>query len=306
MKLLKNYQLRNEHILQRIRSNPINDMGLITNIETQLMKKRGYVFKMPSPQKPIIVLMSGGLDTTVVLSLLLSEYNVSVYPLFINRHLPHERKIRESIEYFDNYFMDHYPRVYHHSFEMSLTLPPAEVKQILLLKENDVVKYKNRKGVPLQPSFYAHYAMYYAKYLEETEGIKVRTIIGGWLPSNSEWYAYESFLSLRSIMLDMCCVDNDFSWQFSSLPMEKELGFYFDKDVLVKLGNTLHVPLEKTWTCFQGKHIQCGECPPCFTRRSAFQKANIIDKTTYEDGLTRVQRIRKKTKRFITRMIHIN
>lgn len=300
---LTEFKSDREVINNKIKNNLINDIRVIHNIEQLLVFKRGYVFKMPSAGKPVIVFMSGGLDTTAVISILLSEYRVSVYPLFINRQLPHEAKIRHSINFFTNYFLKHHPLLFHKQFEMRLTLPPVEVKKVLLPQENDIIKYQNRKGIPLQPSMYANYGLFYAKYLEENLGIKCRTIIGGWLPSNSEWYGYESFQSLRSIMLNLCCIDDDFSWQFASLPMERELGFYFDKDVLIKIGNKHSLPLEKTWTCFQGKRIHCGNCPPCWTRIDAFKKAGIKDNTRYSYGLTWIQKTRKYTKKIIKWMI---
>lgn len=286
-------------IHKRIAGNPVNDIAVIGGIEKMLIRKRGYVFKMPKKGSPVIVLMSGGLDTTVVIGMLLRGFTADVYPLFINRQLPHEKKVKESIRYFSQYFRKMYPRRFHEVFEMQLSSPPKEVSHILLQKENDIIMHQIRKGVPLQPSLYAHYGVYYAKYLEEVEHVKIRTIIGGWLPSNSEWYGYESFQSLRSIMFNICCVDNDFSWQFTSLPMEKAIGFYFDKDMLVKIGSGMHLPLEKTWTCYRGGRIHCGTCPPCATRMRAFAAAGVADVTKYGDGVTVNQKIKNHIKKII-------
>ncbi|MBI5018897.1 7-cyano-7-deazaguanine synthase [Candidatus Gottesmanbacteria bacterium] len=292
----KAHKLDHSAINKRIAANRINDRAVINRIEKILIHKRGYVFNMPKKRSPVIVLMSGGLDTTVVASILLKEYGLQVYPLFINRMLPHEKRIKKSLAFFSAYFRRQYPGQFHDIFEMKFTVPPAEVKDVILRKENDVIKYQNRKGVPLQPSFYANYGVYYAKYLEEVNGVNVRTIVGAWLPSNSEWYGYESFQSLRAIMLNLCCMDDDFSWQFTSLPMEKELGYFFDKDELVRIGTAHRLPLEKTWTCYKGERLHCGTCPPCSTRMKAFHNAGIHDNTAYGDGLTEAERIKKYIK----------
>lgn len=300
---MKHIQYRADpHLINRkIAENPVNDMSVIHGIEKILIRKRGYVFAMPAKGSPVIALMSGGLDTTVVIAMLLHFHGVSVYPLFINRKLPHEKKVRQSVAFFSQYFRTHYPRLFHEVFEMELSSPPDEVKRVLLERENDIVKHKNRKGVPLQPSLYAHYGAYYAKYLEETGCGKVRTIIGGWLPSNSEWYGYESLQSLRSIMFNLCCVDGDFSWQFTSLPMEKACGHYFDKDTLVQVGNSIRLPFEKTWTCYKGERIHCGTCPPCETRMRAFAAAGVVDKTRYGDGVSTSQKLKTFIKKIIRR-----
>lgn len=299
MNPMKKYSIDEKKIWKEIKSNPVNDIAAIKDIELFLMRKRGHVFKMPPPGSPVIAFMSGGLDTTVVISILLKYYKVRVYSVFINRNLPHNRGIRRSISYFSSYFKKKYPGLFRDPFEISVNIPTPELKEVLSAHENDVIKDEVRKGIPLQPSIYALQAVHYAKYLEETEGTKIRTIVGAWLPSNSKWYGYESLTSLRSIMFNLCLTDNDFSWQFTSLPMERQLGFYFDKEVLVRIGNEQNLELDKTWTCFQGKKYQCGDCPPCGTRKDAFKSAGIKDPTLYEDGLTVVGRIKKNLKKFI-------
>lgn len=287
-------------ILKKVAKNQTNDLNLIEQIEKILIAKRGYVFKMPKAGEPVIALMSGGLDTISVIGILLEKYQVAVYPLFINRQLPHGSKIKKSIEFFNQYFQNKYPTLYHKPFEIKMELPPKEVKSSILKAENDITKRQNRKGVPLQPIFYANYASYYAKHLEETVGIKPRTIVGAWLYANSDWYAYESLTSLRSIMLNLCIVDDDYSWQFTSLPMEKNLGYYFDKDFLVKAGHEIKLPLEKTWTCYLGLSHQCGACPPCWTRKVAFKKSRVKDKTIYlVDQESQLHKLKNQIKKLL-------
>lgn len=294
--MAKEHKQTRKEISRAIAANRINDAAVIDRLEKILMLKRGHIFKIPKKGSPVIALMSGGLDTTVVVAMLLEKYGLQVYPLFINRMLPHGKKIRKSIAFFSRYFHRRYPKQFHPVFEMKMTVPPEEVREVILQHENDVIKYQNRKGAPLQPSFYANYGVYYAKHLEESEGVRIRTIIGAWLPSNSEWYGYESFQSFRAIMLSLCCVDSDFSWQFTSLPMERELGFFFDKDALVRIGVSYNLPLEKTWTCYKGERRHCGTCPPCSTRIKAFLSAGVPDRTRYGDGVTAREKIKNYLK----------
>ena len=41
------------------------------------------------------------------------------------------------------------------------------------------------------------------------------------------------------------------------------------KAEVVALGRRLHVPLEMTWSCYQGLKNPCGECPACIKRNEA-------------------------------------
>lgn len=48
-------------------------------------------------------------------------------------------------------------------------------------------------------------------------------------------------------------------------------------------GATLGVPLDRTYSCYKGKHNQCGRCSTCFERREAFLESGVHDFTVYED-----------------------
>ena len=46
---------------------------------------------------------------------------------------------------------------------------------------------------------------------------------------------------------------------------------------VVRLGEKLKVPFEKTWSCYGGNEIPCGRCRACVTRTVGFLKASIPD-----------------------------
>jgi 7-cyano-7-deazaguanine synthase len=51
---------------------------------------------------------------------------------------------------------------------------------------------------------------------------------------------------------------------------------------IVTLGAELHVPFERTWSCYKGGALHCGVCGTCYERREAFALAHVIDPTLYE------------------------
>ncbi|MCL4383831.1 7-cyano-7-deazaguanine synthase [Patescibacteria group bacterium] len=281
--MVRNWTLSKERIESLVKAKHAENWEVLERIEELLKKERGTVFKMPKKGGSVIALMSGGLDTTVVISMLLRDYGLNVYPIYFERGVRNSLKAREAVAYFQKYFSNNYPQLFHKAIQIDLTIPPKEIKEVLLSVEGKTVDKKTgrQKGIPLQPSLYAHYAFLYSKYLEEKCSVKVRTIIGGWLPNNSEWFVYESLTSLRSVMLSLCCQDQDFQWQFTSLPMEKELGYFFEKDTIVKIGKDHGIPMNKTWTCCLSKKYQCGDCTTCWTRKNAFKKACIRDTYIY-------------------------
>jgi len=56
-----------------------------------------------------------------------------------------------------------------------------------------------------------------------------------------------------------------------------------DKTTIVKLGIEEKVPFENTWTCYKGKELACGKCGSCQERLEAFKNNNIKDPISYEN-----------------------
>jgi len=52
------------------------------------------------------------------------------------------------------------------------------------------------------------------------------------------------------------------------------------KKAIVRLGYALGVPFEKTWSCYAGSDIPCGECDACILRRKGFEEAGLNDPLT--------------------------
>lgn len=52
---------------------------------------------------------------------------------------------------------------------------------------------------------------------------------------------------------------------------------------IVRRGMELGAPLAMTWSCYQGKAVHCGECGTCVERREAFELAGVVDPTEYAE-----------------------
>lgn len=50
---------------------------------------------------------------------------------------------------------------------------------------------------------------------------------------------------------------------------------------IVNHGHSLYVPMEKTYSCYRGASVHCGECATCIERREAFILAGVSDETEY-------------------------
>jgi len=54
-----------------------------------------------------------------------------------------------------------------------------------------------------------------------------------------------------------------------------------NKAEIAARGALLGVAFERTWSCYVGAEIHCGECGTCVERREAFLDANLPDPTVY-------------------------
>lgn len=55
-----------------------------------------------------------------------------------------------------------------------------------------------------------------------------------------------------------------------------------NKAQVVAEGLKLHVPYEKTWSCYNGREKACGKCGTCLDRIAAFRANDAIDSIEYE------------------------
>jgi len=55
-----------------------------------------------------------------------------------------------------------------------------------------------------------------------------------------------------------------------------------DKTDILRMGLKLKVPYEKTWTCYKGDEKSCGKCGTCVERLEAFEECGVKDPLEYE------------------------
>jgi len=62
-----------------------------------------------------------------------------------------------------------------------------------------------------------------------------------------------------------------------------ELPFaHQEKSEVIKLGESLKVDFQQSWSCLEGNESHCGVCQSCVSRKTAFKKAGVEDPTKYQ------------------------
>jgi len=286
---MNNYfpRLNEKEIINLLKRKELENIDAIKIVEKFLIKKRGYIFKIPPPKTPVILLMSGGLDTTITAAILMEKYKLEVYPLFLRRARGQcgAKKEESSVNFFSKIYTKRYPKQFHWPMKLNMPMPPREIGLPIIKTSNEILKKwsEQRRGIPVYTSLLVSYGVQYVYFLETTQKIKIRNIFCGVVNYDGNQMAHQTLTALRTTMLDICCQTKDFSWQVVSLAVEKELGFYFSKDTFIKWGQKHNLPIHRTWSCYHDNLLQCGKCGGCEGRKESFFKADIADKTAYED-----------------------
>lgn len=277
-----------DHIL---RLRPLENLKTIQELESIFMKRRGYVIKSPSPGEKVIVPFSGGLDSVTISTILMQIYKVEIYPLFTCRGQSYQHAEEVTAQYFYEYFQKRFPGQFHPIKKVTALFPPMEIRDAYEKVENKPVK----KGSPQIWGDYFYIpllhitAVQYAYNLQIKHGFKIRTVISGVMARDGNGKQDHTLTCLRSIMMQVCAATNDYTWQVYAFPIEKELGFFYDKDFFVKWGTANKVPLAKTRSsCKSTSLYHCGICHLCSMRRSAFKRAEIPDPTIYRPPMGQI------------------
>lgn len=276
-----------------LKSRELEYPEIIKQIEAIFREERGYIFQIPEPKSPVILLVSGGLDTTVIWNLLLEKYKLHVYPLFLKRGQKRTKQEEKSVDYFSSYFKEKFPKLYHQPMKINAPNPPFEIRWSITSISNELINpnSKQKRGVPQLIQIMTMYACQYAAYLEIAKNLHIRTIFCGVVAHDGEVFSYETLTALRTINLDLCVSTHDFSWQVTSLAIEPYLDRFWDKADLIREGDKLKLPLEYTWSCFHARKVHCGSCPGCNFRQKSFIQVGVKDKTIYYNKLSLVKKL---------------
>lgn len=284
-----------------LKTRKLENLSLITSIEKIFQKKRGFRIKVPPSQTPVILIVSGGLDSIIVWGYLMLVYKLVVYPVFINRGQRRAHLEEQAVDFFYDFYRQRLPDYCQPVQKFMASIPPMEIRFPITINSNTVVSKSGRwRGIPMYSAMLVNYAVQYAYYLEITQHTIVRTIFAGFMATDGLVMKDETLTAVRMSNLAVAELTEDYSWQVIALPLEKELGFLYGKEQFIRWATAVGIPLEKTRSCIMWNKLHCGECISCSTRKEAFAKAKIADPTQYKHYPWRAIRVRLgKIKRWV-------
>lgn len=139
--------------------------------------------------------------------------------------------------------------------------------------ENEALEESPEGYVPARNLIFYSLAAYYA----ELEG--TRYLVGGHNGTDPDSFpdASPRFFEHLNRVFEMSL------WSYANSPVEVALPLSGkSKEDVLRLGVSLGVPFELTWSCYWDQDLHCGHCGSCTERREAFAATGIEDPVPYE------------------------
>lgn len=275
---------------RRLKKRRLEDVSAIRHVEEYFQKKRGYIFRLPPPGTPVIHLVSGGIDSTVAWYLLAQIYRLDVYPLFVCKLRSHPQE--RSVAYFSGLYRTMFAERYHAPLIVRRGFIPRELEDILLSRDlhgETLLDYYDPKRHRIDARIFvglnalsAQYGALYGIYLWAKHRILAQTLFCAVTARDGIGVPSQTLTSIRTTLLSIVSFYNTPTFQYASLFFEKETGWFAAKRDIIRIGAAAGIPLEKTYSCYVGSPVHCGECMGCGARRHEFRLAEVQDRTVYE------------------------
>lgn len=220
----------------------------------------------------VLVLFSGGVDSTTALALAINQYgHENVVALSISYGQKHDKEIQAANQIAKYYQVEH---IF------------LDLAKIFEYSDCSLLNHSS-KEIPHET---------YAKQLSKTDGKPVTTYVpfrnGLFLSSaasialskncNLIYYGAHKDDAAGNAYPDCSEIFNNAMnqaiYEGSGHQLQIEAPFVNkSKADIVKIGLYLNVPYHLTWSCYEGNDKPCGKCGTCLDRQEAFLKNGVID-----------------------------
>lgn len=219
-----------------------------------------------------VVLLSGGLDSTVCMAVAQSK-GYEIFPISFNYNQRHDRELISASN-----VAKHYQATKHIVISTNmdaiggsaLTDKDITVPEGHVLSQDIPITY-----VPARNLIFLSYALGYA---EVTGADKIFIGVNA--------LDYSGYPDCRPEFINLFQQVADYSTKASvqdqrKITIETPL-LQLSKKEIVLLGKKLNAPLELTTSCYNGAEAACGECDSCLLRLKGFADAGVTDPILYE------------------------
>lgn len=227
-----------------------------------------------TPHKAL-VLLSGGMDSVTLLHYVrqrLLNPGEELYAISFNYGQRHWREVEAAKAQVDLADVK-----IHFIIELDI-FSPLKTASVLLDEEGILPSFEEASQPDVQPSTYVPFrnTVLLSIACAYAEAYKMKDVYYAAQESD-----YTGYWDCRPEYVDAMNKVTDIS------PLKIKIHAPFvdrTKFWILKEGINLGVDYSKTWSCYKGGDLSCGECPACVSRLKAFEKLGAPDVLRYEGG----------------------
>jgi 7-cyano-7-deazaguanine synthase len=222
----------------------------------------------PTKPKKAVVLLSGGLDSSVLCSYLLFE-DIQVHALIVDYGQRHRRELEAA-----------------DAVAAFLKIPTTHAKIDPVIFAGSGSSQVSGSGVDVPEGHYAAETMK-ATIVPNRNMILLALAAGVAESRNADCVAYAAHAGDHFIYPDCrpefyeSCAETIHKATDGRVMLYAPFGTITKTDI-ARRGQLLRAPLELTYSCYVGLERHCGRCGTCTERIEAFKDAGVSDPTSYE------------------------
>jgi len=227
----------------------------------------------------VVVPISGGMDSTVLLHLAASKFK-DVYALSFDYGQRHIKEL-ECAEYQINAIREHDDER-NVCFNTTMQLPFFSLikNSALLDRSIDVAKAKDVMGDPQTVNYVPFRNMMLLSIAcSFAESVGADTVYHGAAQADSVAGFWDGSPEFLDVINKVTALNRRNKIKIEAPLIDKS------KTEIIKLGQELGVDFSKTWTCYEGQDEACGECTACALRLKGFIDAGIEDPVKYSRNI---------------------
>ena len=222
----------------------------------------------PATHNDSLVLLSGGMDSAVVLALAKVNTCETVRTISFDYGQRHKKELKAANE-LSQYYMTRHREFYISSYLIGTLDDPSPGYRHY---EHLDKKYLPKGDVPLLPRTW----------------VPCRNILFLTVASYNAWWNGTHILGLGVHQEDQPGYPDTTEPFLMNMENALRSGMsytlslwapllYMTKTDIVRLGEKLNVPWGLTWSCYAGEEKPCGKCDACIRRARAFKEAGVKD-----------------------------